>query len=149
MLVALLSGCAASGMRAEIGLLKEEILHERRPESVSFTVPIVIRNTGAVPVNLGHCGRMAEKLIAGEWRAVWSPICQSAGFAEPPILPGDSLLDSVKVAGFTLANHLPVINVDSIPGTYRLQVAFYERAPSERDPAPGVYWIVTRPFQVY
>jgi hypothetical protein len=121
--------------RPRPGVIALELVHD--------TVAIVVayQNRSPHPVYLEYCGYdpgsyRLQKRVNGNWVEAYRPICQAVGIEDPfPVDPGEVFADTMTAHHFTgFPPVRPRLEVDSIPGTYRLIMVLYTRwHPNARD----------------
>jgi hypothetical protein len=107
--------------RVSIRLLNDTVRFRRYEHSVAFDITAVIRNDNAKTLYLWECLRTAQKLVDATWRPAWGEACTLGGAPPTQIVPGDSVIRSVTVAGFTDSSAAPsFLFAGAVEGTYRV-----------------------------
>lgn len=147
----IVTGCSANmtaARPAAVRVLDAEVAVEQFPQSLSFVVTAVIRNSSrSVPIRR-TCGTRVEKLSGNLWTTAYAEICVSgAGVGAEAIAPGDSATERIRVSGYTSPLHLPRFDFgDSLAGEYRLWLTF--RDVRMGDPSPRILEAASNSFRL-
>lgn len=107
--------------RVSIRLLNDTVHFRRHESSVAFDITAVIRNDYGRTLFLWECLRSAQKLVDATWQPAWGEACTLGGAAPTQIVPGDSVVRSVNVAGYTDGSAGPsFLFASAVEGTYRV-----------------------------
>ena len=135
--------------RVSIRLQNDTVQFRRYENSVAFDITAVIRNDYGKTLFLWECLRSAQKLVDATWQPAWGEACTLGGAAPTQIVPGDSVVRSVTVAGYTDGSAAPsFLFASAVEGTYRVTfpISLSKEVTGRNYLPPGVS--STPPFEV-
>jgi len=117
-------GCRSAPLRLAVRTVEDTVMLRRYPMATSFTVTAIARNDDSRPLLVVFCPIQAQRDIGGTWTTLFTPNCISQGLT--PVAPGDSVVVSVPVTGYSPAFHTyPVLDPRMGPGRYRVVFGVY------------------------
>ncbi|HTR78274.1 MAG TPA: hypothetical protein VMH39_09195 [Gemmatimonadaceae bacterium] len=89
------------------------------------TIHVQFTNRSGDTVLFANCQGSAplelDKLTAGQWQSVWSPVTASCASAPIAVAPGQAYQTAILVfGGYPGANVVPQFATADLPGTYRM-----------------------------
>jgi hypothetical protein len=139
--VAMAGTACASARRSEsavmIRVADDTVRLVRRQDAIGFSATAVIYNGTDQPLYRSLCGVAVQKLVAGRWETVWTPLCLGGGVPHA-VSPHDSAVVTVPVFGSTLPNVVPAYDARMTPGQYRIvfSIGFGLRQQTIAEPLP-------------
>lgn len=113
----------AAGPTYSLRVTEDTVLFSSTPEWKSFTVTALIRNHGPGALYAHWCTASAQREIDSVWTTVWSAPCLSDLTGPDAIAPGDSLIRTLSVGGYTTPGKLMELDPRVVSGKYRIEFA--------------------------